>query len=124
MAPSVGFGNIPSNKKNMKIIDYIIVKEKTSVQNYTDSLEEQVKKLIVEGWQPFGQIFVNKGQLKRQVMVKYEEPVFVEGTLAVSRYEGEEFENAVVQAVKNAIANGTGRLDRIIRHVSQYPKLK
>jgi hypothetical protein len=51
-----------------KIIDYILVR-----QNFRNDFNEQVKKLIQEGWQPFGGGGVNRMAGSYQAMVKYEE---------------------------------------------------
>lgn len=52
----------------MKIIDYMIA-EATNFE----SLESIVKRLIKEGWQPFGGVSYELLKYERQAMVKYEE---------------------------------------------------
>jgi hypothetical protein len=50
-----------------KIVDYILVR-----QEIRNNFDEEIRKLIIQGWQPFGGVAVNRfGSF--QAMVKYDE---------------------------------------------------
>jgi len=50
-----------------KIIDYRVV------EDYSETITEEVRKYIKVGWQPLGGMFYTSGTYRGQAMVKYEE---------------------------------------------------
>lgn len=51
-----------------KIIKYCVVESRD-----TEDFENEVRGLIVDGWQPFGSIFIDGNRAMLQAMVMYEE---------------------------------------------------
>lgn len=50
-----------------KIVDYRIV-----FGEHPDAIATNIKKLLLDGWQPFGSVFVERFSGYYQAMVKYE----------------------------------------------------
>jgi hypothetical protein len=57
-----------ASESNRKIVDYCILGDR-----YIEKLQEKIKKLIDEGWQPFGGVAVDYYCNRFQAMVKFEE---------------------------------------------------
>lgn len=54
----------------MKIINYNIL-----IDSLNASLSEKVENFIQQGWQPYGNPYVDKGGTEKQAMVVYEIPL-------------------------------------------------